>query len=68
MARKKEEMEQLVEETMEEVIEEPVVEVIETPKTSVDVDAFKARKLRGINLLTNDRRRKTHAEWLLRNK
>lgn len=70
MAKKKEEMEQLTEEVMEEVIEEPEKEepAPETPVAPAKGDDFKARKLRGINLMSNERRRKLHAQWLLRNK
>lgn len=73
MAKKKDNTDFIQEEVVEETVELEVVEtpepVIEktTPK-KVDVEAFKARKLRGINMMPNERRRKLHAEWLLRNK
>lgn len=71
MAKKKENIEQVTEEMLDEmpdeveVVSEPVAE--EAPAT-VDVEAFKARKLRSINLMANERRRRLHAQWLLAKK
>lgn len=70
MAKKKENIEQVTDEMLNELeeveyVSEPVAE--EAPAT-VDVEAFKARKLRSINLMSNERRRRLHAQWLLAKK
>ena len=70
MAKKKENIEQVTDEMLDELeeiehVDEPVAE--EAPAT-VDVEAFKARKLRSINLMANERRRRLHAQWLLAKK
>lgn len=67
MTKKKENIEQATDEMLDEVevVSEPVAE--EVP-VAVDVEAFKARKLRSINLMANERRRRLHAQWLLAKK